>query len=185
MNRKILAALVFLHLVPAVSRCAIDTPAYNSGSRTACRSSFDIDTPYYSYFSYSGNLNGLALSGTAAVTPIAPVSAASTRQVIVGTEFFSLTINLATSSYGTKTIATGNPEVWMSAVTCADYYSCSTEKYVAGYYNGTLRGSGTVALSRTSAGTTQIVVNATMPDENTSVAQSLQFQNVTFSEVCY
>ncbi len=185
MKRLFLTMLVFNVLLLLASGCAIDTPTQNSRSRITCGSAFDIDSSYESYFDYSGNLNGLALSGTAIVTPAVPVSASSMRQVIVGTGFFSLTINLASSAYGVKTIATGNPEVWLSAVTCADYYNCSSEKYVAGYYNATLRGSGTVTLSRTSTATTQITANTTLPDENTSVSQALQFQNLIFTEACY
>lgn len=127
----------------------------------------------------------MAVSGVSLGTPITPPNAPTTRQVVLGTGTFSLTLNLTSSAYGIKTIATGNPEVWMSAVTCGAYYSCSTERYVAGVYNATLRGSGTVTLSNLAAGGTQIVINATLPDENTSVSQTMQFQNVTFSEVCY
>lgn len=184
MLRYLFTILGATHLFLSL-RCAIDTPVYNSSSRLTCRTSFDIDAPYYSYFDYSGTLNGLAISGAASVTPTIPITAGSTRQMIVATEFFSLTINLTSSAYGTKTIAIGNPEVWMSAVTCADYYNCSTEKYVAGFYSGTLRGSGTVSLSRTTNNATKILLNATMPDENTSVSQVMQFQNVTLTEACY
>lgn len=165
--------------------CAIDTPLYNSDTGAICRSAFDLDKSSYSYFNFKGSLNGVALSAYAVITSSVPLNAPATRQIIVNADKFSLTINLAASAYGTKTIATGNPEVWMSAVTCGEYLVCSTERYVAGYYNATLRGSGTVSLTRPSAGAAQLVLNATLPDENTSVSQSMQFQNVTFTEVCY
>jgi hypothetical protein len=86
-------------------------------------------------------------------------------------------------AYGLRTVGLGNTSVWLSAVTCGNYYSCSSEKYIAGDYSG-LRGSGTVNLAR-SSGVTQITVNATLPDENTSVSQTMQFQNVIFTEACY
>ncbi|MBN8220225.1 MAG: hypothetical protein J0L53_04840 [Spirochaetes bacterium] len=177
-----LHALLFAVVVQG---CAIDTPIYNSDGGYLCRSVFDLDKTNFSYFNYAGSLNGTAVSAVAVVTASVPLNAPATRQIIVNTEKFSLTLNLAAATYGIKTIATGNPEIWMSALTCGGYLVCGSEKYIAGYYNAALRGSGTVSLTRPTVGAAQIVINATLPDENTSVSQTMQFQHVTFSEVCY
>lgn len=163
--------------------CAIDTPTYSSAFAGSCGSAFSVDGSYQSYFSYSGMLNGTAVYGSAVVTPNTPVNAPATRQIIINSGTFALTINLTSSAYGLRTVGLGNTSVWLSAVTCGNYYSCSSEKYIAGDYSG-LRGSGTVNLAR-SSGVTQITVNATLPHENTSLSQTMQFQNVIFTEACY
>lgn len=179
-SRIALAGVVF-----GLSSCAFDIPEQTGARTINCPPAFSLESGMRAYFGITGSLNGQSQSGISVASASAPASAPNTRQVVVRAATFVLTINLASAAYGSKVIGLGNPDVWMSAVTCTSYGNCSSETYVAGEYNAVVRGSGTVTLGRTTQGNTEILVNATLPDANTSVTQSLQFQNLKFTESCY
>ncbi len=181
--------LVIALCILVICHCAIDVPEGVSPVRAgaslppaSCLFRFSLADSLPAYFRSAGNINGSAVTGTVyaslSVSSVAPL----VRELRLSGSDFLAVASLSSPSLGLRTIQAGNPEFHIYAFSCSGY--CTTEKYFAGDYSGTLRGSGTLEITGGSGNPTQITLNAALPAENTSVPQTMQFQSLVLTEIC-
>jgi len=179
----------------AYGGCTIDTleSTGSSGGRTTkpgapvpkdCVFNFNASSGAKA-FSTGGTINSQSPGSSGTLSAITTQPATTSPQWTIALAQVRLGVFLVTPTYETKTIQAGNPQFWIEGYFCAGYFSaCGLERFVAGEFNGTLRGSGTLTLTQVAGGQTQILINATLPAENTSVSQTMQLQNLQLNEIC-